>query len=685
MTVAKATQAAIGVGLVLMSSGAALSALGQSETTTVRERVVVTLPSGKRIVRTVEKQVPVASETLAAPTPAPTTGGGDPFSAPTGTGGGGGSGGGGEIDPRILEWIGWYQAGDMQADANGDGRISSADFNAYLMWLNEQDAGNDGTTGGSGDGSNNDGGTTDGGTTGDGSGTTGGTDGGSTNEPPAAETGWTTLTPSADSQVFYVAENGNDSNDGLSPSRPLRTVAEGVRRLRTGYPDWLLLRRGDTFSEVLSADWRKSGRSESEKMVISAYGEGPRPVLLTGTAKAFVVIRADRRAHVAITSLEFRPGVQYANYAISMVSPGVQDFLFEDLLVSNYTHGIALHGDTTGDMRDISIRRSLFLDQGGTTHAQGIFADKVDGLLIEQCIVDRCGWAPAQGRDATATIFAHNVYIQRTVKNLVFRDNFTSRASSHGIQARLGGIVERNVLWSNPIGIMFGNEGARSDEPAVQGRVNDNLIIEGIHQNTDNKRGWGIQIQHADGVEVMRNIVANSRVAAEDGYGLMLFSNRDADNRNLTIANNVIDDYGRNIRLDEDDTISTTIRDNIFSKTTGSRPLIQHDEAMTLPGLIYRGNRYMHRVQNDAFDLAGSRVDLNEWQADFDPTGGPLLDDYVDGDATLSDYARSVGFASEDAFIAAMRSQRKGNWDERLQSAAIRAYFRDAFRLRGSN
>ncbi|MEO0629843.1 MAG: hypothetical protein AAFY46_03835, partial [Planctomycetota bacterium] len=442
------------------------------------------------------------------------------------------------------------------------------------------------------------------------------------------------------------------------------------------------------FNEVLSTNWRKSGRSASEKMVIGAYGDGPRPVLQTGTSKALSLFIPDRRAHVAFTSMEFRPGVQYSNYGISMVCPYVEDILFEDLKITGYSHGIALQGEASGNMKDIAVRRCIVADNAGQDRSQGLFFHRIDGLLVEGNIIDRNGWDPVRGRDATSSIFQHNVYFQRTVSGVVFRDNFTGRASSHGAQFRLGGLVEGNVAWANAAAISYGNEGARSDEPPVGGYITNNLVLEAVNKDSDEARGWGIQIQNADGLQITQNIIANSTVGGETGYGLWLSSKRGAVNKNVLIEGNVIDDFGRNMRIDENDVVSTTLRDNTFSKTSGNLPLIAHYDGASVPSLNYDGNRYMHTGRENEFQIANSQIDLPEWQADFDPMGGPLLpggpssDPYVNGSATLESYALSIGFSSLDAFLEAMRNQRKGNWDERLAPAAIRAYFREAFSLR---
>jgi hypothetical protein len=77
-----------------------------------------------------------------------------------------------------------------------------------------------------------------------------------------------------DSRLIYVSSTaGDDTNDGLSPATPKRTLAGGVDQLRDGYPDWLFLRRGDTWAEGF-APFEFSGRSDDEPIVVTAYGPG---------------------------------------------------------------------------------------------------------------------------------------------------------------------------------------------------------------------------------------------------------------------------------------------------------------------------------------------------------------------------------------------------------------------------
>ena len=71
--------------------------------------------------------------------------------------------------------------------------------------------------------------------------------------------GWSNLTPSADSRLIYVSNSGNDTTGqvysiadvGTNPHNPsgtvnaFKTITVAMNHLRSGYPDWLILERGD--------------------------------------------------------------------------------------------------------------------------------------------------------------------------------------------------------------------------------------------------------------------------------------------------------------------------------------------------------------------------------------------------------------------------------------------------------
>src|SRR4026209_790183 len=115
--------------------------------------------------------------------------------------------------------------------------------------------------------------------------------------------GWTTFTPSADTRIVYVSNSGSDANDGLSTSTPVASIAKGISLIRNGSADELLLKAGDVWHE--SIEWPNlSGRSPTEPILISSYGEGPRPVIASGSQAGFEHVSTPL-SNLAIVGLDF--------------------------------------------------------------------------------------------------------------------------------------------------------------------------------------------------------------------------------------------------------------------------------------------------------------------------------------------------------------------------------------------
>ena len=77
-----------------------------------------------------------------------------------------------------------------------------------------------------------------------------------------------TVKPSGNGRAFYVSNSGNNKNDGLSPSSPLKDYAGATKKgLRSG--DVIYFERGGT--------WRGRNEITTSGITISAYGEGKAP------------------------------------------------------------------------------------------------------------------------------------------------------------------------------------------------------------------------------------------------------------------------------------------------------------------------------------------------------------------------------------------------------------------------
>src|SRR5689334_15649541 len=119
--------------------------------------------------------------------------------------------------------------------------------------------------------------------------------------------GWTKFAPSVDTRIIYVSSStGSDSNSGLLPISPVKSINKAKSLLRDGKPDWMLLKSGDQFTGGVGF-WKTSGRSSSEMQLIGNYGSGARPVIKSGTKEGFVTFGGTGHSidNVAITGLDF--------------------------------------------------------------------------------------------------------------------------------------------------------------------------------------------------------------------------------------------------------------------------------------------------------------------------------------------------------------------------------------------
>jgi hypothetical protein len=287
--------------------------------------------------------------------------------------------------------------------------------------------------------------------------------------------GWTVFTQSTDSRVVYVSSSsGNDYNTGLSTSTPVKSVAKGMSLLRRGYPDWLLLKKGDTWVDETIGTLCVSGRSSAEPIVIGAYGTGERPLLKTNSDPAVFSFGGGCGAgggdYMAIVGIEFyayrrdpsspsfiNPPPSQAG--IHLLNP-INWLLIEDCKFSYYAgNAIAIEYSTN---QNVSIRRNVIAYQYSNDpaiHAQGVFIEKATNLLIEENLFDHNGWNEVVA-GAGAQVFNHNIYISYaggadSGGPATIRGNIFARDSS-GSQFRTGGTITNNLFVRNPYGHNLG-------------------------------------------------------------------------------------------------------------------------------------------------------------------------------------------------------------------------------------
>jgi hypothetical protein len=523
--------------------------------------------------------------------------------------------------------------------------------------------------------------------------------------------GWTTIVPSSDSRLIYVSSStGNDSNSGLSPDAPVKTIARGYLNLRKGYPDHLLLKRGDTFNDVFSWAWDKSGRSGTEPMLISAYGTGTRPILATGSSYGLASDKGS--SNIAIVGLDIYssgrdpsvPGYSTATKnGISWLAPtGVQgqNLLIEDCAFRFYGTNISVQGYGGGSWSNVAVRRNVIADAWNleAAHSQGAFFTYVDGLVLDGNVFDHNGWNESIV-GAEPTVFNHNVYITSACNDVAVRNNIFANASSHGIQARSGGDIQNNLFINNPIGMSYGlvNGGSGLKAGGVSGTISGNVFLGG-RDIAGSPRGWCIEIANlksaADGggTVIRDNVFANDTQGANAAIRLSIcdgaqpnFATSPGLN-DLTIESNVVYNWYRACYLNPalvpggtgpQSLNGLVVQNNDFQHLTASTySAIIHEPAFSTLHERFSGNRYMPAL----FRLAGVDKTFSQWQSEVEATAQAVEVAYPDPTRDIARYdASSGGAGSVEGFLSTARQQSAQNWNRDYFAVSVINYIRHGF------
>jgi hypothetical protein len=318
--------------------------------------------------------------------------------------------------------------------------------------------------------------------------------------PPAAfstrdANGWTLLPAAADARILYVsASEGKAANDGLSPQRPMNSISAAVKLLRDKSADRLLLRRGDRFdaSHGTLGNLALSGRSAIEPIVIGAYGDGDRPCL--AVSEPFLHCSfGPPRANLAIVGLHltaagrdpsvagFNPAAAPSFQGLRIVRP-IENLLIEDCRIELFDTNVSI-----SQAKNVVIRRCIVTDAWATAAAftgQGIYIEKADGVLIEECLFDHNGWSELVGT-AMPSLYRHNLYLQSDNSNVILRGNIIARGASHGAWMRSGGSCQGNLFLDNALHVQIAGE---------RGVVEGNLFLGGRDINPQTRRGHGVTL-----------------------------------------------------------------------------------------------------------------------------------------------------------------------------------------------
>ncbi|WP_311200400.1 calcium-binding protein [Jannaschia sp. W003] len=244
---------------------------------------------------------------------------------------------------------------------------------------------------------------------------------------------------------------------------------------------WLLFERGYEYEAGRIIGDGTHGEDELHPVHVTAWGEGEPPVI----TDSFLIYQ-EPSSNIVFSGLSFSEGFK---------AFGGANFILDDVHVTNAMMNVqSVDGFTFRQSDIIDVIKDAPADPDGW-HAhrdrdQGTFLKNIDGLLFEKSFVAHSGWAegydlngdPDQGQ--VPSMYSHNIYIQKDVSEVTFRDNISMQAASAGAQVRPGGFVEDNVFVENNFGFSTGH-GIEIEEGLWSGNYtlsNGNLVTSGAHK-----------------------------------------------------------------------------------------------------------------------------------------------------------------------------------------------------------
>jgi hypothetical protein len=487
-------------------------------------------------------------------------------------------------------------------------------------------------------------------------------------------------------RVLYVSARGDDSNDGATPERALRSPARALSLARDGTGDRVLLRRGDRWELEAPLRVEVSGASERAPFVLGVHGGGDaRATLATRGEHGLELVGRDAMRgleHVRIEglALEEQRSVESVGDGVSegvhLVAPDgatatARDVTLEDVSIRGYGVGLsALGTNTTEGVRELRLHHVLVLDTHPARNAIGLLFSRVRGLELDEIVVDRVQ------RDGRApSVFDHSVYIQTDCEDVHVRGSVFARAPD-GVMQRAGGVLEDNLIVDVAIGALEGYVfgGAVPTPGGVTFRVERNVFLDLGDLSPELGRGIGLYAGNVRSGVVSQNLVARSRAASPwSSWAFAVMGETNDGNigvRDLAIVHNEVRDMPMLVRVAGTALETVRFEDNLVVLRPGPLPALSLDRELPLVFLRTRG------ALGDRLQVGPTQVPLAPWLAQHgealvpDDAARPLRD--------VAAYHASIGGRpSLEAFLEAVRAQSGHGWRASLGGRAASAWIRD--------
>lgn len=254
-----------------------------------------------------------------------------------------------------------------------------------------------------------------------------------------------------DGATYYVSNEGDDANSGISPEYPFKTLNR-VNSLILNPGNKIYLKKGDIF---IGESLMPTGNGTQENpIVISNYGEGENPVIIAGKGMAHG-IRLFNNDYYTIDGIDFSDSVTGVN-AVSYFKNTDENYsIFEavkGLIIKNCNFdkmqgNVIIYPSTPVSMRYPDMYFGAGINIVGYSNTSTKNTAVYDGITIENCNFNECdtgiintlndmesSYENLNYFDTARPCEAHRNFNTRSLLNLNIKDvNITKSIRSGGI------------------------------------------------------------------------------------------------------------------------------------------------------------------------------------------------------------------------------------------------------------
>lgn len=375
----------------------------------------------------------------------------------------------------------------------------------------------------------------------------------------------------ASATTYYVANDGSNSNNGLTEETPFLTVLHGIGQIYAG--DTLLLKRGDVFRGTVFPT--RLG-TDVNPITVKDYGEGDLP-LITGMiiidSATFSQVGETNEwkstGNAAVSKVLYVDGTKWTEKTAGSLTENSWDWVNADggtlyiygdptgkvVEAGAYGHGFYIDAAEYWVFENLKVgytNSTGFLPRGGANHItiknceiydtyqQGIFlSGETDGSVVDNNTITYTGLQGVyidggddiEVKNNTISQCKHSgIKINAGERNEIFNNHVSHSALTAGEMIVTRGVdtlIYNNTSCCNTEATQFAGEGIDS-LTSTNTKIYNNLVYD--------THSVGIYIDESTGTEVYNNVVINPL-----SWGISANNERDIEDvGNHLIYNNLI-------------------------------------------------------------------------------------------------------------------------------------------------